>query len=200
MALVGYARISTAEGGQIMDRQLDALAAAGCERVFEDRASGATGAEDRPGLKACLDWLRAGDVLVVLDLDRLGRLAGELVQLIDALAAREVAFRAINSPMDTTTPQGRAFLQIQGLCRDGAQRHSSKGQGGPCCGACPRAQGRAAPRHDDRQAALRPAPHGRLRALDPLDLRRTGRDQALDPVSLPSRRWRAEVARAGTAR
>lgn len=113
MALVGYARISTAEGGQIMDRQLDALAAAGCERVFEDRASGATGAEDRPGLKACLDWLRAGDVLVVLDLDRLGRLAGELVQLIDALAARGVAFRALNSPMDTTTPQGRAFLQIQ---------------------------------------------------------------------------------------
>lgn len=63
MALVGYARISTSEGGQIMDRQLDALAAAGCERVFEDRASGATGAKDRPGLKDCLDWLRAGDVL-----------------------------------------------------------------------------------------------------------------------------------------
>ena len=52
-------------------------------------------------------------MLVVLDLDRLGRLAGELVQLIDALAAREVGFRALNAPMDTTTPQGRAFLQIQ---------------------------------------------------------------------------------------
>lgn len=113
MALVGYARISTSEGGQIMDRQLDALAAAGRERVFEDRASGATGAKDRPGLKACLDWLRAGDVLVVLDLDRLGRLASELVQLIDTLAARQIGFRALNSPMDTTTPQGRAFLQIQ---------------------------------------------------------------------------------------
>ena len=113
MALVGYARISTAEGGQVMDRQLDALRAAGCERVFEDRASGAKGAEERPGLAACLDWLREGDVLVVLDLDRLGRLAGELVRLIDGLADRGVGFRALNSPMDTTTPQGRAFLQIQ---------------------------------------------------------------------------------------
>lgn len=113
MALVGYARISTTEGGQVMDRQLDALHAAGCDRLFEDRAPGAKNAEDRPGLVACLDWLRPGDVLVVLDLDRLGRLAGELVTLIDSLAAREVGFRALNAPMDTTTPQGRAFLQIQ---------------------------------------------------------------------------------------
>ena len=113
MAQVGYARISTAEGRQVLDRQLEALREAGCGRVFEDRASGAKQAEDRPGLAACLDWVRKGDVLVVLDLDRLGRLAGELVRLIDDLAARGVGFRAINSPMDTTTPQGRAFLQIQ---------------------------------------------------------------------------------------
>ena len=113
MTLVGYARISTAEGGQVMDRQLDALRAAGCKRVFEDRISGAKLADERPGLRDCLDWLREGDVLVVLDLDRLGRLASELVQLIEDLAAREVGFRALNSPMDTTTPQGRAFLQIQ---------------------------------------------------------------------------------------
>ena len=113
MALVGYARISSAEGGQVMDRQLDALRDAGCRRVFEDRISGAKQANERPGLKDCLDWLREGDVLVVLDLDRLGRLAGELVQLIDDLSARDVGFRALNSPMDTTTPQGRAFLQIQ---------------------------------------------------------------------------------------
>lgn len=111
MSLIGYARISTAEGTQVLDRQLDALQAAGCERVFEDRASGAKA--DRPGLAACLDHLRKGDVLVVLDLDRLGRLAAELVGLIDELAGRGVAFKALNSPMDTTTPAGRAFLQIQ---------------------------------------------------------------------------------------
>jgi DNA invertase Pin-like site-specific DNA recombinase len=52
-------------------------------------------------------------VPVVLDLDRLGRFAGELIALIDRLAEREIAFHAINSPMDTTTPAGRAFLQIQ---------------------------------------------------------------------------------------
>ena len=108
---IGYARISTAEGAQVLDRQLDALAAAGCERVFEDRVSGAKA--ERPGLVACLDHLRRSDVLVVLDLDRLGRLAGELVQLIDNLQERGIGFRALNQPMDTTTPAGRAFLQIQ---------------------------------------------------------------------------------------
>ena len=111
MSLVGYARVSTTEGRQVLDRQLDALNAAGCERVFEDRASGA--AADRPNLAACLDYLRRGDVLVVLDLDRLGRRAGELISLIDELDQRGVGFRALNSPMDTTTPAGRAFLQIQ---------------------------------------------------------------------------------------
>lgn len=111
MGLIGYARISTIEGIQVLDRQLDALSTAGCERIFEDRASGAKA--ERPGLVACLDFLRKGDVLVVLDLDRLGRLAGELITLIDQLEARGVAFRALNAPMDTTTPTGRAFLQIQ---------------------------------------------------------------------------------------
>ena len=111
MSLVGYARVSTAEGRQVLDRQLDALNDAGCERVFEDHASGAT--SERPTLAACLDYLRRGDVLVVLDLDRLGRLAGELITLIDELGERGIGFRALNSPMDTTTPAGRAFLQIQ---------------------------------------------------------------------------------------
>ena len=111
MSLVGYARVSTAEGRQVLDRQLDALNDAGCERVFEDHASGAS--SDRPNLTACLDYLRRGDVLVVLDLDRLGRLAGELITLIDELSERGIGFRALNSSMDTTTPAGRAFLQIQ---------------------------------------------------------------------------------------
>jgi DNA invertase Pin-like site-specific DNA recombinase len=99
------------EGIQVLDRQLDALNAAGCERIFKDQASGAKA--ERAGLAACLDFLRKGDVLVVLDLDRLGRLAGELIALIDQLASRGIAFRALNAPMDTTTPTGRAFLQIQ---------------------------------------------------------------------------------------
>ena len=67
MSLIGYDRISTVERRQILDRQLDALHAAGCERVFEEHGSGAD--PDRPILAACLDHLRQGDVLAVLDLD-----------------------------------------------------------------------------------------------------------------------------------
>lgn len=111
MGLIGYARISTSEGKQVLDRQLDALDAAGCERIFQDTASGVDAA--RPGLAACLDHLRRHDVLVVLDLDRLGRLAHDLIALIDGLEKRGIGFKALNSPMDTTTPTGRAFLQIQ---------------------------------------------------------------------------------------
>lgn len=111
MELVGYARVSTHEERQVFDRQMDALRAAGCQRIFDDRDSGASA--DRPGLKAYLDYLRKGDVLVVLDLDRLGRLAGELIRLVDELEGRGVGFRALNADFDTTTPMGRAFLQIQ---------------------------------------------------------------------------------------
>ena len=111
MELVGYARVSSREDRQVFDRQVDALRAAGCERIYDDRGSGAS--TERPGLKACLDYLRRDDVLVVLDLDRLGRLAGELIRLVDELERRGVGFRALNAAFDTTTPMGRAFLQIQ---------------------------------------------------------------------------------------
>jgi len=111
MERVGYARVSTREERQVFDRQIDALRAAGCHRIFDDRGSGTN--TDRPGLKACLDYLRKGDVLVVLDLDRLGRLAGELIRLVDELEGRGIGFRALNADFDTTTPMGRAFLQIQ---------------------------------------------------------------------------------------
>jgi DNA invertase Pin-like site-specific DNA recombinase len=109
--MIGYARVSTREGQQVFDRQVDALRAAGCERIYDDRGSGVSA--DRPGLSACLDYLRRDDVLVVLDLDRLGRRAGELIRLVDELERRGVGFRALNAPFDTTTPAGRAFLQIQ---------------------------------------------------------------------------------------
>ena len=111
MSQVGYARVSALEGRQVLDRQLDALKEAGCERIFQDRASGA--GQGRAQLAACLDYLRKGDVLVVLDLDRLGRQAAELITLIDGLEKEGIGFRALNSPMDTTTPAGRAFMQIQ---------------------------------------------------------------------------------------
>jgi DNA invertase Pin-like site-specific DNA recombinase len=111
MAAIGYARVSTREEHQVLDRQYDALQAVPCTRIFEDRTSGIRAA--RPGLAACLDYLRSGDVLVVLDLDRLGRRARDLIGLIEDLEKKDIAFRALNTPMDTATPAGRAFLQIQ---------------------------------------------------------------------------------------
>ena len=140
MALIGYARVSTVERRQLLDRQRDALEDAGCERVFEDRASGTD--PDRPGLADCLDHLRKDDVLVVLDLDRLGRLATELVSLIDDLESQGIGFRALNSPMDTTTPAGRAFLQIQAAFRrNGAQTSSASAYSRGCRLRAPAAAG-----------------------------------------------------------
>jgi len=78
MVLIGYARVSTAE--QNLDLQLDALAKAGCERVFKDRQSGAV--VRRPGLDEALSHLRSTDTLVVWKLDRLGRTVRQLVSLL----------------------------------------------------------------------------------------------------------------------
>ena len=111
MSLIGYARVSTSEGKQLLDRQVDALTEIGCERIFEDKASGSN--SQRKGLDDCLNYLRKGDVLVVLDLDRLGRLASDLIKLIDELAEKDIGFKAINSPMDTTTPQVGRFYKFK---------------------------------------------------------------------------------------
>ena len=89
--LVGYARISKADGSQSLDLQRDALAAAGVapEQIYEDRASGKR--DDRPGLEACLKALRDGDALVVWKLDRLGRDLAHLVAIVRDLERRGVA-------------------------------------------------------------------------------------------------------------
>jgi len=80
LANVGYARVSTLD--QDLSLQLDALAAAGCGKVFEDRASGACA--DRAGLQAALDYVRDGEVLVVWKLDRLGRSLPHLIETVTA--------------------------------------------------------------------------------------------------------------------
>lgn len=108
MSIVGYARVSTVE--QNTDRQHDALTAAGCERVFTDHASGRLAR--RPQLDAALDYLRAGDVLVVQSLDRLGRSVQHLVELASVLDEREIDLRVITQGIDTTTPGGRLTFHI----------------------------------------------------------------------------------------
>lgn len=106
--LIGYARVSTAD--QCADLQLDALRAAGCERVFVEKASGA--ARDRAQMKAALRALNPGDTLVVWKLDRLARSIRQLIDTIEALDRRQVGFRSLTEGIDTTTPAGRLLLHI----------------------------------------------------------------------------------------
>jgi DNA invertase Pin-like site-specific DNA recombinase len=102
VARVGYARVSTLD--QDTGLQLDALATAGCAKVFEDHASGARA--DRAGLQQALDYVRDGDVLVVWKLDRLGRSLQHLIETVAGLEKRRVGFRSITEAIDTTTPGG----------------------------------------------------------------------------------------------
>jgi len=102
MALIGYARVSTAEQDSAL--QTDALLKAGCERIFDDTVSGAKA--ERPGLTAALEFLRDGDVLVVWRLDRLGRSLPHLIEVVSTLEARGVGFRSLTENIDTTTPGG----------------------------------------------------------------------------------------------
>ena len=110
MAAIGYARVSTTD--QDLALQLDALAKAGCARVFEDRASGAT--TDRPGLAAALGFVREGDILTVWKLDRLGRSLPHLIETVNAMEARGVSFRSLTEAIDTTTPGGKLVFHIFG--------------------------------------------------------------------------------------
>ena len=108
--LIGYARVSTHD--QNLDLQRDALEAAGCERLYEDRLSGAASA--RPGLEKLREVLRAGDTLVVWRLDRLGRSLKDLIAWVAWLEERRVGLRSLTESIDTTTPSGRLTFHIFG--------------------------------------------------------------------------------------
>jgi DNA invertase Pin-like site-specific DNA recombinase len=105
---IGYARVST--GGQKLDRQIDALKAAGCRRVFADKKSGKD--TDRPELAAALEFIRPGDTLVVPSLDRLSRSLQDLITMVGDLRRREVGFTSLHENLDTTTPGGRLVFHV----------------------------------------------------------------------------------------
>ncbi|NTF83622.1 recombinase family protein [Rhizobium rhizogenes] len=114
-ALIGYARVSKADGSQVHDLQRDALTQAGVEvgNIYEDAASGKK--EDRPGLAACLKALRRGDTLVVWKLDRLGRDLRHLVNLVDDLTQRHIGLKVLageGASIDTSTANGRLVFGI----------------------------------------------------------------------------------------
>lgn len=108
--LLGYARVSTDD--QNLDLQRDALETAGCERVFEDMASGAKA--DRIGLAALMTVLRAGDTVVIWRLDRLGRSLKNLIELVERLEAAKVGLRSLQENIDTTSSGGRLVFHLFG--------------------------------------------------------------------------------------
>lgn len=113
--LIGYMRISKADGSQTTDLQFDALVAAGVdpEHIYEDSASGAK--DDRPDLAACLKALRPGDSLVVWKLDRLGRSLPHLVAIMDDLNKRKIGLKVLTghgANIDTTTAAGKMIFGI----------------------------------------------------------------------------------------
>jgi DNA invertase Pin-like site-specific DNA recombinase len=108
--LIGYARVSTED--QATDAQVDELRAAGCQIIHQEHGSGASRA--RPVLVKLMRELSAGDVLVVVRLDRLARSASHLLEVIEDLAERGGHFRSLRDPIDTSTPQGMFSLQVLG--------------------------------------------------------------------------------------
>jgi len=108
MAVIGYARVRTDH--QSLEAQQDALAASGCERIFTDKLSGAR--DDRPGLTSLLDYVRAGDVVVVIALDRLGRSLSAGIRTIETITTAGVLLRSLREGIDYSTPTGRMLAGI----------------------------------------------------------------------------------------
>ena len=109
---LGYARVST--GDQSLDQQLDALTAAGVDpkRVYRDKLSGTSTREQRPGLTALLDYVRPGDAIVVVGIDRLGRNAAEVMATIRELRDREIVLRSLREGIDTSNATGRMVAGV----------------------------------------------------------------------------------------
>jgi len=105
---LGYARVSTRD--QNPDLQIDQLRQAGCEQIFQETVSGASA--ERPVLNSLLKQVRAGDVIVIWKLDRLGRSLRHLVDLVSTLMEKGVDLKSLQDPIDTTRSQGRFVFNL----------------------------------------------------------------------------------------
>jgi len=111
MTTYGYARVST--NGQSLDQQEAELMAAGCDKVFKEKVSGAK--TDRAELAKAIRTLQPGDVLTVTRLDRLARSTRDLLNVLATVSEREAGFRSLKDAWaDTTTPHGRLMLTVLG--------------------------------------------------------------------------------------
>ena len=109
--IVGYARTSTVDQIAGFEAQLRELAAAGCERTFQEQVSSVS---ERVQLQSALDYVREGDVLVVTKLDRLARSVADLMTILQAVERKRVGVRILNLGMDTQTPTGKLMLTVLG--------------------------------------------------------------------------------------
>jgi DNA invertase Pin-like site-specific DNA recombinase len=107
---IGYARISTAD--QNLDLQADALKTFGCEKIFQDIASGAK--DERKGLADAVEFARDGDILIVWKLDRLGRSLKHLIETVNQLHEKGVGFASVQESIDTTTSGGKLIFHVFG--------------------------------------------------------------------------------------
>jgi DNA invertase Pin-like site-specific DNA recombinase len=108
--LIGYARVSTDD--QHLDLQRDALNAVGCERIIEEKASGAKA--ERVGLINLFNILRSGDTIVIWRLDRLGRSLKDLIELVERLETAGVSLRSLQEQIDTSSSGGRLVFHVFG--------------------------------------------------------------------------------------
>lgn len=107
--VIGYARVSTQD--QNLDRQIDALQKAGCERIYQEKVTGTK--KDRQELQRCIDELRQGDTLIFLDLTRLSRSTKDLFSIVDTIHTKGADIKSLKETwVDTTTPQGKLMLTI----------------------------------------------------------------------------------------
>lgn len=153
--LVGYARVSSS--GQSLDIQNEALAQAGCEKVFAEKMSGRS-AKDRIELGNALDFVRQGDTLIVTRLDRLARSVGDLLHVIERLTEKGVQFRCLNqSGVDTDSSSGRLMLTVLGAVAqfESDIRRERQMEGVAKAKAAGKYQGRPATINPDEVKALR---------------------------------------------
>ena len=106
---IGYARVSTEE--QNLDRQLDSLKEAGCEKIFKEKITGTK--KDRSELDKLMEHLREGDLIIISDLTRLSRSVKDLFSLVDQIEKKGANIKSLKeSWMDTSTPQGKLMFTI----------------------------------------------------------------------------------------
>lgn len=133
---IGYARVSTED--QDLRRQIAALKEAGCETIYQEKISGKT--DNRPELNSMMARLKAGDIVVVQKLDRLGRSLSHLLRVVEDFKRLKVNFKSLSDNFDTTTSQGIFIFQVMGAfaelernmiserTKDGLKLRKSQGQ------------------------------------------------------------------------